>query len=123
MPDGDTIVRQALDDSRVYTGEDVISQNIISAISKIQETLENNFQINLTQALVTSPVRLNVQTNENWQIYFSLDAGSDIGSQITKLDLLLKSEISSGDIKNLRYIDLRPKNRAVICDNQTCGGQ
>ena len=65
-------------------------------------------------------------TGKNWQIYFDLSPGSDTNSQITELNLLLSNKISTGPEgyprKKLRYIDLRPKDRAIICDNSTCGG-
>lgn len=122
IPDNFTIVRQAIEDRAVFTGEQVISQNIINAISNIKKSLKDNFQIDLTEAMVTSPIRLNVKTSENWQIYFDLDSDSDINSQLTKLNLLLSAEISETTKKNLQYIDLRPKDRAIICDNNACGG-
>jgi cell division septal protein FtsQ len=118
-----TIVRQTVENSNIFTGEGVVAQNIISAIAQIQKNLKDNFQINLKQALITSPVRLNIDTGENWQIYFDLTPGSDINSQLTELTLLLNGGISKDTQKNLRYIDLRPKDRAIICDNSTCGGQ
>ncbi len=121
-PENFTIVRQAVENGQIFTGEQVVAQNTINAISKIQKSLKDNFQIDLEEALVTSPVRLNIKTSENWQIYFDLSPESDINLQLTKLDLLLTSEISQDNRKNLRYIDLRPKDRAIICDNKTCGG-
>jgi hypothetical protein len=83
--------------------------------------LKDNFQINLEEALVTSPLRLDVNTSENWRIYFDLGPDSDINLQLTKLNLLLNGGISTASRKTLRYIDLRPKDRAIICDNNTCG--
>lgn len=118
-----TIVRQTTKSSQVFTGEEVVSQSIISAIAEIQKTLKDNFQINLNEALIASPVRLNVTTGENWQIYFGLGAGSDINAQLTELSLLLNGGISKDSRKNLRYIDLRPNGRAIVCDNSTCGGK
>ena len=123
IPDGSTIVRQAMDNGQIFAGEKVVAQNIISAIYKIQKNLKDNFQINLTEALITSPVRLNVNTNKNWKIYFDLTPSSDIDSQLSKLNLLLGGEIPADSMSNLQYIDLRPKDRAITCDNKTCGGQ
>jgi len=117
-----TIVRQTFGNNQVFTGEEVVAQNIINDIAKIQKNLKDNFQIDLKEALVTSPLRLNVKTSENWQVYFNLDASSDINSQITKLNLLLSGGISASDRKNLRYINLIPKDKAEICDNAVCGG-
>lgn len=122
IADKSFIVRQALDDKQAFAGEQVINENIINSISKIEKSLKDNFQIDLKEALVTSPIRLNIKTSEGWQIYFDLSPDSDINSQITKLDLLLKDEIAKDSRKKLFYIDLRPKDRAIICDNSTCGG-
>ena len=120
VPENVTIVRQALENGQVFSGEQIINQNIISSIDKIQQNLKDNFKINLTQALITSPVRLDVITSENWKIYFDLDPNSDIGLQITKLNVLLNGGISAVSRKKLRYIDLRPKDRAIVCDNSIC---
>ncbi len=119
---GMTVIRQPFDDSQIFTGEEVVSKDIIGAIYKIQKNLKDNFQINLEEAFITSPVRLNAKTNENWQIYFDLSPNFDIDSQITKLNLLLTSEVSTAGRKSLRYIDLRPKDKAIVCDNSVCGG-
>jgi len=120
IPEGYIIVRQISDQGQVFTGEQVVAQNITDAIFKIQKGLKDNFQIDLEQALVTSPVRLNIKTNENWQIYFDMSQSSSIDSQLTKLNLLLEQEIPKETRKNLRYINLIPKDRAIICDNDKC---
>lgn len=121
VPSNIIIVRQAGNNNPLSAGEKALAQNISDAISKIQKNLKDNFQIDLREAFVTSPIRLNITTKENWQIYFDVSSSADIDLQITKLNLLLKNEISKDDIKNLRYIDLRPKDRAIICDNSACG--
>jgi len=121
VPENTTIVRQPFNNGQVFSGEQVVAENIISAIYKIRKSLKDNFQIDLKEVLITSPLRINVKTNENWQIYFDLAPASDIGSQITKLNLLLSDEISADKRKNLRYVDLRPKDKAIVCDNSTCG--
>ena len=114
-------MRQAINDKQVFTGENVVAQNMMDAIYKIQKSLKDNFQINLLEALISTPVRLDIKTGENWQIYFDLDARANIDSQIEKLNLLLNSDHLATSRKNLKYIDLRPKDRAVVCDNSTCG--
>ncbi len=108
MPSGILVVRQK------------VSKNLMDLILKIEKDLKENFQIDLKEALVRSLVRLDVSTSENWKIYF--DTSSDINLQIAKLNLLLKSEISETQRKNLRYINLIPNSKAIICDNPTCGG-
>jgi cell division septal protein FtsQ len=116
------IIRQTMAGRNIFTGEGVVAQNIVDAISKIQKDLKDNYQIGLKEALISSPIRLNLTTDKNWQIYFDLGQGSNISLQIKKLDLLLSGGISESEMKNLRYIDLRPTDRAIICDNATCGG-
>ncbi len=117
-----TTVRQATESGQVFTGEEVVSRNIIDAIYKIQKNLKEKFSINLDEALITSPVRLNIKTGEKWQIYFDIEGNYNIDSQITKLNVLLDGSLSGESRNNLRYIDLRPKDRAIICDNDVCGG-
>ncbi len=116
-----TIVRQLLNKEEVFVGKQVVEKDIINTIYKIKKNLEDNFQIYIKDVLIASPLRLNVITNENWKIYFDLDVGYNIDSQIIKLNLLLNGGISSNSRENLRYIDLRPKDRAIVCDNPTCG--
>jgi len=121
LPVDTVIVWQNIDNNQISNGQEVVAKDIISAISKIQKSLKDNFQIDLKEALIDNPLRLDITTNENWHIYFDLTSNSDINLQITKLNLLLKSEISESQRKSLRYIDLRPKDRAVVCDNMECG--
>ena len=126
IPDHFVIVRQIFEDKQVFTGEEVVAQNIINVIYQIEKNLKDNFQIDLKEALITSPIRLDVKTSENWKIYFDLDVSSDINLQLTKLNLLLNGGIPAEpggySRKNLRYINLIPKDRAIICDNKICGG-
>ncbi len=115
------IVRQMANDGQFYIGQLAFEKNIIDLILKVEKSLKDNFQTDIKTAIIASPERLNIQTNENWQIYLDLSPDSDINSQITKLNLLLTNGISADSRKNLRYIDLRPKDRAVVCDNEICG--
>lgn len=112
MPDNTTIVRQTFKSGNVFTGKEVVSSNVIRAITEIQKNLKDNFQIDLKEVFVVSPLRMNVTINEGWQIYFSLDPDSNINTQLVKLNLLLSGEIPLENRKNLEYIDLRFKDRA-----------
>jgi cell division septal protein FtsQ len=122
-PSADSIiVRQNVNNSQVAMGKRVVERNIMDLISRVKKDLKDNFQIGLKTATVASDTRLNMVTSENWQIYFDISANSDVESQIKKIDLLLKGEIPQEKRKNLRYINLMPKDRAIVCDNSTCGG-
>lgn len=120
VPHGRLIVRQMTGGSQVSEGKASIDKNIMDSVLKIEKDLKDNFQIDLKEALVRSLIRLDVSTSESWKIYF--DTSSDINLQITKLNLLLSNEISESQRKNLRYINLIPESKAIICDNPTCGG-
>ena len=115
------VVRSETENQNIYTGENVVGQNVMSLISILEGDLKSNYNIDVTQALVTSPIRLDITTGENWQIYMNMGNSSDVGMEIEKLDVLLKGDLSSDKRKGLRYVDLRPDDRAIICDNATCG--
>ena len=115
------IVRQNIENTLIYPGEKIVSQSVMDSIYKIKKNLNDNFQIDVTEALIVSQLRLNVITNQNWKIYFDISSDYDIDSQLTKLDSLLGGGLSPASKKNLIYIDLRPKDRAIVCDNNTCG--
>jgi len=110
IPQNIAIIKQLLNNNEVFTGENIIGKNIMDLISKIEAVLRDNFQINITEALVADPIRLDVKTSENWQIYFNLNSNTDL--QIIKLNSLLKDEISKTSRASLQYIDLRFGDRA-----------
>ncbi len=111
-PSGKTIVRQIIANEEIFAGKKIVSENIIKAIIDIQKCLKDNYQIELIEVLITSPLRLNTTTSENWEIYFNLSDEYSIAAQLLKLDLLLKNEILNEDRVGLQYIDLRFKDRA-----------
>jgi cell division septal protein FtsQ len=106
------IVRQAKNIDCLNLGTNVISENLIKTITEIEKSLKNNFQINLIEALIINSIRMDIKTEEGWQIYFDTTEDSNINLQLTKLNLLLKDEITPDIRQNLEYIDLRFKDRA-----------
>ena len=116
------IVRQVFEELKISKGQKIIDPNKINVILKIQKDLKDNFQMGIKTADVVSSTRLNIVTNEGWEIYLDLNSDYDIKPQMTKMNLLLNDMKSVGDRNKLRYIDLRPKDRAIICDNKICGG-
>ncbi|MEK7540918.1 MAG: hypothetical protein AAB529_01625 [Patescibacteria group bacterium] len=110
IPENISIVRQIIENKEVFAGEKVVEKNIIDIISKIKINLKDNFQIDVKSAMISNPFRLDIETSENWQIYFNLDSETDL--QIAKMNLLLKDEIPDSVRKTLQYIDLRFKARA-----------
>jgi cell division septal protein FtsQ len=113
-PEDSFIVRQKQngETSSLSLGSSVIRGGLITSIYQIEKKLKNNFQINLKEALISTPTRLDVTTGEGWQIFFDINQDADISNQLTKLDLLLKQEINSERRQTLEYIDLRFEARA-----------
>ena len=66
------------------------------------------FQIYIKEAFVSNPLIL--KTSESWKLY--VDPDGDIQSQITKMKLLLKDQITPAVRQNLQYIYLQYKDRA-----------
>lgn len=94
----------------VSPGQSVMDKNAVSVVVKTEKMLKNNFQINITDVFLPDSSELDIKTSEGWSIYFNL--GSDIDMQITKVKILLEDEISETARKNLKYIDMRFKDRA-----------
>ena len=115
------IVRQKANVGQISMGQSVVDKKVMDLLLKAEKNIKDNFKIGLMTATIASSARLDVKTSEGWNIYFDLGSGSDADSQIVKLNLLL-NKISPDGRKSLRYIDLRPKDRAIVCDNSTCGG-
>jgi len=110
LPQDMPVLEQSIDSKEAFVGESVIGKDIMNVILKIEKNLKDNFQINVKGAFLSNPLRLDVKTNENWQIYFDLNSDTDL--QIIKLNSLLKDEISKTSRAKLQYIDLRFKDRA-----------
>ncbi len=108
LPSGMVILSDGSTSNAVAVGQNVVSKNIVVAVASIQKDLSDNFQINVTQALVSNP--LVITTSEGWKVYF--DPTSDINLQITKLNALLSDQISATARKTLQYIYLQYQDRA-----------
>ena len=92
----------------ISLGDNVIGKSIMDMISKIKDSLYNNFQIDIREVLISNP--LVVKTSEGWQIYFDPYSNTDL--EISKMNALLKDGISPAERKNLQYIYLQYKDRA-----------
>jgi len=112
VPENSFIVRQNLALDNLYLGKNVVQEKTMTTISEIKKDLQDNFKINLTEATISTPIRLDIKTGEGWQIYFDIDENSNASLQITKLNLLLKDQITTISRQNLEYIDLRFNDRA-----------
>ncbi|OGZ17935.1 MAG: hypothetical protein A2Z78_01885 [Candidatus Nealsonbacteria bacterium RBG_13_36_15] len=84
-------------------GEKIIEEGVLKSILDIK--INNNSGINIENFVILNSERLNIKIAEGWEIYFNLK--EDISWQLTKLDLVLKEEISPERKGDLEYIDLR----------------
>jgi|SRR3989344_510855 len=91
-------------------GDKVLENNLISSALTIESKLKDDFEIAIEEFLVVSNERLNVKTDESWEIYF--DPTEDLNWQATKLKAVLEQEISRERRKDLQYIELRFGNLA-----------
>lgn len=89
----------------LVSGKEILVPQILELILKIKEEFEENLKIEIENFTIVSEKRLNIKTNENWEIYFNLE--KDIKLEVTKLKALLEKEISPEERRNLEYIDLR----------------
>ncbi len=108
VPENTMVVYAPPTNKDIFNGENVIEKKMADTLIKVQNSLKNNFQIDVTEILVSNP--LIFTTSEHWQIYF--DPTSDIDLQIAKMNALLKNEILGDARKNLKYIYLQYKDKA-----------
>lgn len=90
--------------SDLKLGKGIFNKERLEQILKI-ETKLNDLEILLKEVSVISDKRLNVETSEDWKIFFN--PKEDIDWQLTEFDLLIKKRIPPDKRKNLEYIDLR----------------
>lgn len=109
IPDGFVIVR-LYDNKEVVLGKQVVDEKTIGYILKVKKNLNDKYGVIVDSANIASDIRLNIITTEGWEVYFNLSADMDL--QISKLILLLEKEISKDSREQLKYVDLRFKDRA-----------
>ncbi len=121
-PAADTvIVRQTNENMQIAPGKQAVDASTMQAIFQIQKDLKDNFDIGAKEAIIISALRMNIITSENWKIFVGLQGEPSIALQLQKMILLLNGGMSADENKSLKYIDLRPKDRAIVCANNTCG--
>ncbi len=120
LPNDRIIVRKNITGNKLIAGIAVVQKDSMDLLLKLEKSMRDNFEITIKEATITSPIKLSVTTDEGWKIYFNLGDNSDADIELAKLSLLLKGGITDKERENLKYIDLKPKDRAIFCDNSTC---
>ena len=85
-------------------GYEVIEPETLSKIFII-ETKLRKMEIQIDVIEIVSNSRVNVKTQEAWEIYFNTNG--DVAEQILELEMVLKEKIPPEDRGDLEYIDLR----------------
>ena len=99
-------IRRTSQIAELNLGARAVEEEKMSRILEIKAKMEDNFGISLKKILILSDTKLNVETEEGWEIYFNPE--KDLNWQITELSAILKKELfSPNKRKNLKYIDLR----------------
>lgn len=91
-------------------GDRVLDKKLMAAILDIEETLENEMKIPLSEVLIDSEEKLVVKTSAGWEIYFN--AQKDLNWQSAKLKALLEKEIPENRRSDLDYVEVRFGNLA-----------
>ena len=85
-------------------GDEVIEPETLSKIFIIETKLRKK-EIPIEIIEIVSNSRVNVKTQEGWEIYFNTN--SDVATQAEELGMVLKEKIPPEDREGLEYIDLR----------------
>ncbi len=105
-----SLIVRRYDNNKVSLGEQAITKETLGYILKAKKGLTDKYGVLVDSADIASDIRLNIKTNEGWEVYFNLSADMDL--QIAKLILLLEKEITKESRGSLQYIDLRFQDRA-----------
>lgn len=84
---------------------EVIEPAKMAQISEILNFFNGTLKIKPQQFITDTQEKLNLKTEEGWEVYFLL--GGDIKTSLIKLQLLIEKKLPQAKRKNLQYIDLR----------------
>ncbi len=85
-------------------GDQVIEEDLVLKILKVFSVLAE-LDIKAEKALIVSNERINVLTDQGWEIYFNPE--KDLNWQLAKLEALLKEHVPLEDRSELDYVELR----------------
>jgi len=121
LKDNNLVVLKSVDNKKdLVIGNNVIAKDTMRQITILQKAVEGNFITKIKEILIAKSPRINIFLVDGAKIYFDLSGEDKLDSQIQKMALLLGSGELIG--KNIKYIDFRPENRTIVCDNEECAG-
>lgn len=107
------IIKPEIEEAEIFLGKEVLGENKIEEILKIQRNLEKQMDVRIKEFVISlDGKKLIVKTEDAWEIYFGL--GENVSDQLFNLDLVLKEKIPPESKGNLEYIDLRFENRVYF---------
>jgi len=97
-----------LEEEKIILGKEIIKPEYLEAIFQVNKNFKDSPDIDIKK-LVFFDQRLNVETEQGFEIHFNLEG--KIEDQLFNLDLVLRQKVSKEEFKNLKYIDLRFGNK------------
>lgn len=98
-------INSLIQNKELKLGDKVLENGLLLFILEIESKLKEELKISLKEILIVSDERLNIETLEDWEIYFNTK--KDINWQLTKLKAVLEKYIPPEKRENLEYIELR----------------
>ena len=104
------LIRTLIPNEEIKLGDKVIEKEKLTQLLEINSYLEKNLNIPAKEFLISSLEKLQVITQEGWELY--LNPQEDIKWQLTKLKVLLDEKIPPEKRNDLEWIELRFGNFA-----------
>lgn len=111
-----TIIKNILE-SEIALGQKIIDPNNIEKLLVIQNNTNEATGEKVEEIILENNTKIIAKTSSNLRIFLTFNA--DIESQVLKL-LLLVNDLGKEELDKIRYVDLRYKDRAVVCNNEEC---
>jgi len=103
VPDLVQIIESRQQDLAV--GSEAIKKDLLVNILRMKGDVQSVARIRVSAAVIATPERINLQTDEGWYIYFN--PIKDVDSQLLKLGAVLADESFKAKRENLEYVDIR----------------
>lgn len=91
--------------TQINIGEPAINKEMLLGILRIKAEMQLSDGINVANATIETPERVNLQTQDGWYVYFN--PLKDIDSQLSKLAAVINDESFKAKKTNLEYVDVR----------------
>jgi cell division septal protein FtsQ len=91
--------------SAIKLGEEVVEQKLLAGILGMESSFKK-MNVKIKEYLICfSCFKITATSQDGWEAYF--DTKKDLGAQVSDMEAVFNQEIGLGNLKNLKYIDLR----------------